>query len=406
MRYRILLSVVLIAVLAGCGGMAGDDAVPSIENETSDTGTPPTPQPNLEIDSITVREEVDFNSTQQGEIKVSNAGDAAGNSTLSVQLGDRVILTESVDLQPNQTATYSYESQRLRVAEGDYSVKANLDNDREIALFQVDHPSIYGKTNVSLYVDSSQIDRNISSIIDNSTAFWEDHAEQTAGYPIEYQRVENIGAADQILRYESVAECGDHNLTDYNGCADRPDGDVGQLTISGSVEQNLSDPYLQETTTHELGHMLGLTHDDPPDYVMETNLSIFTSNTTRVAFETADGDAMDPTVKQEATAALDYYAERNVSSKYGFRWREVATPEDAHLVIRVDSEGCAPQREAGSCIREPYYGNQKTIMIDEIDDGNVAYHVGYNLVPFLLDERPSGLSSDAGYNERENWPEG
>lgn len=405
MRHRLLLAVALIAVLAGCGGMADDNGSPSVENETGDADTTPAPEPDLEIDSITFREEVKFNDTQQGQIRISNAGDVAGNSTLSVRLDDTVIMTESVDLQANQTATYSYESQRLRVTEGDYSVEANLDNDQEIALFQVDHPSIYGKTNVSLYVDSSQIDRNISSIIDNSTAFWEAHAERTAGYPIQYQRVNSIGAADQILRYESVAECGDHNITDYNGCADRPDGDVGQWTISGSVEQNLSDPYLQETTTHELGHMLGLTHDDPPGYVMEINLSTFTANTTRVAFETADGDAMDPTVKQEAAAALDYYAERNVRSKYGFRWQEVATPEEAHLVIRVDSEGCAPDREAGSCTREWYYGNQNTIMIDEIDDENVAYHVGYHLAAFLLDERPPELSPDAEYDERENWPE-
>ena len=52
-----------------------------------------------------------------------------------------------------------------------------------------------------------------------------------------------------------------------------------------------------------------------------------------------------------------------------------------------------------------YYGNQNTIMIDEIDDENVAYHVGYNLGAFLLDERPPELSSDSNYDERENWPE-
>lgn len=406
MRSRVLLAVVVCVVLAGCGGISGGNASAPAQNETVSSDATVPAEPDLQITQLTVLETVSFNDTQRGQVRVSNGGGAAGNATLRVELDGTVVMTESITLEPNETETYSYKSSRLRVAESDYSVKASVGEDRETEVFQLEHPSIYGKTNVSLYVDASGVDRNISSVITNSTAFWEANAERTVGYPIRYTRVDSIAEADQILSYESVGgKCGDYNLTDVNGCADRPRRDVGPEIISGEVEQNLSNPYLQETTIHELGHMLGLTHDDAPQYVMETNLSALTPNTTRVAFETADGEEMDPTVKQEATAALNYYAGRNVSSKYGFRWKTVASPEDAHLVIRIDSKGCAPERDAGSCIRDQYYENQPTIMIDEINDENVAYHVGYNLAAYLLDERPPSLSSDADYDERESWPD-
>jgi hypothetical protein len=405
MRSWVLVAVALLVILAGCGGMSGGNASAPAQNGTVGDDAEPAPEPNLQITRLTRLETVPFNDTQLGQVHVLNAGDAAGNATLSVEIGDTVIVTESVSLEPNETDTVSYESSRLRLSEGDYSVEAHLGSDQEIGLFRLDHPSIYGKTNVSLYVDTAGVDRNISSIVANSTSFWEANAERTAGYPIRYEHVNSIAAADQILRYETVAECGNHTLTDYNGCADRPRGDVGGRTVSGSVEQNLSDPYLQETTIHELGHMLGLTHDDAPKYVMEINLSTYTPNTTRVAFETADGGEMDPTIKQEAMTALNYYTDRSIKSKYGFRWEAVASPEDAHLVIRVDSEGCAPERDAGSCPRQTYYKNQDTVMIDEIDDENVAWHVGYILGAFLLDERPPELSSDTDYEDRKAWPE-
>lgn len=405
MRSRALVAVALLVILAGCWGMSGGNTSAPAQNGTIGDSVEPAPEPNLQITRLTRLEAVPFNDTQRGQVRVSNAGDVAGNSTLSVEIGDTVIMTESVSLEPDETDTVSYESSRLRLSEGNYSVRAHLGSDQEIGLFRLDHPSVYGKTNVSLYVDSSGVDRNISSIVANSTSFWEANAERTAGYPIRYERVDSIAAADQILRYETVDECGNHNLTDYNGCADRPLGDVGRQAISGSVEKNLSDPYLQEATVHELGHMLGLTHDDAPRYVMEINLSTYTPNTTRVAFETADGGEMDPTVKQEAMTALNYYTDRSVKSKYGFRWEAVESPEDAHLVIRVDSEGCAPESDSGGCLRQPYYENQDTVMIDEIDDENVAWHVGYILGAFLVDERPPGLSPDTDYEDRKAWPE-
>ncbi|TKX58324.1 matrixin family metalloprotease, partial [Halorubrum sp. SP9] len=101
----------------------------------------------------------------------------------------------------------------------------------------------------------------------------------------------------------------------------------------GSVQYNLSNPELEYTTTHELGHMLGLDHDDPPDYVMNISRISWTPNTTRVAFRDADGGDLDAQTKQEAVEALDELTRRDVDAMYGFRWREVSSPEEAHIVI-------------------------------------------------------------------------
>ena len=233
------------------------------------------------------------------------------------------------------------------------------------------HP-LAGTTQTVRVADNSDGPHDVEENARQALSYWEANAEEYAGFEVGFE-LDGSADADLVIAYGDDPR-GCENVPEYSsrvlGCAPllREGTRVPQPITARVVAAARPPGSIRVTTQHELGHMLGLTHDDPPGYVMETNLSTFTANTTRVAFETADGDAMDPTIKQEASTALDYYAERNVSSKYGFRWQEVATPEDAHLVIRVDSEGCAPDREAGSCIRERYYGNQNTIMIDEIDD--------------------------------------
>ncbi|TKX59093.1 hypothetical protein EXE44_05990 [Halorubrum sp. SS7] len=411
-----------MVVLAGCGGLAGGDEAPGAGIETEGaanaSGVDTEPEETFQIDSFNPTYLLDYNESQAGTVRITNVGSDVDTGTVTVTFRGRELLNESVSLEPNESVERSFRSEPLRLPEGEHELEARIGDENVTRSFSVDeHPSPYGKTNVSLYVNDTRVDRNITEIVRNSTAFWERNAEDTAGYPIEFRFVDNRSAADQALVYRDVTECGDITNQSLNGCANLATGYRG--TVWGSVQYNLSNPELEYTTTHELGHMLGLDHDDPPDYVMNISRISWTPNTTRVAFRDADGGDLDAQTKQEAVEALDELTRRDVDAMYGFRWREVSSPEEAHIVIAGNDSVCSPGFESAainnssvrpsdaggaSCVGELDYENQLTIALDDLDAEVVSWHVAHQLVPLTYHEAPPDLKSDTDRREREDWP--
>ena len=424
MRYQCVLAVVAVVVLAGCGGLAGGDEAPGAGIETdgsaNESGVDAEVEETLRIDSFDPTYLLDYNESQAGTVRIANAGNDTDTGTLTVTFRGRELLNESVSLEPNESVERSFSSEPLRLPEGEHELEARIGGANVTRSFSIDeHPSPYGKTNVSLYVNDTRVDRNITDIVRNSTAFWERNAEHTAGYPIEYNFVDNGSNADQVLEYENVDACGDITNRSIVGCAGLATG--YREAVGGSVQYNASNPQIQSTTTHELGHMLGLRHDDPPNYVMSVSPISWTPNATKVAFRGEDGGDLDPRTKRKAVEALDHLAQRDVDARYQFSWREVPRPRDAHLVVASNESACDSAAEEGpfinkssvrpsatggaSCVGEPYYEYQPTILLDDIDAEVVGWHVAHHVVQYEFTRTPPDLESETERREREDWPE-
>lgn len=134
-----------------------------------------------------------------------------------------------------------------------------------------EHPLAGGTQTVR--VDSeSESPHDLDAITAAALAFWEANSEEYAGFSVDFEMIEE-GDPDVVIAYrDSPAGC--ENVPEYSdrvlGCA--PVLQAGysvRRPITGRVVAAARPPgAIRVTTTHELGHMLGLNHDDDPANVM------------------------------------------------------------------------------------------------------------------------------------------
>lgn len=136
------------------------------------------------------------------------------------------------------------------------------------------HP-LAGTTTVAV-VDRSDGDHDLEALTGEALRFWEDNTERYVGFEVEFRVVE----ADPDVEVEflngrrELDRCREYGSDSVLGCAPllreghRPDRPVtAEVVATGR-------PYgeVRVTTQHELGHLLGLGHDDEPAYVMSTRI--------------------------------------------------------------------------------------------------------------------------------------
>lgn len=131
-------------------------------------------------------------------------------------------------------------------------------------------------TNTVAVVNNSASDLDLEALTDEALAFWNQHAEQYAGFAGEFRRVQT----DPDVEIEFL-----DSHDDLDGCTQYHSGTVlgcAPLVTEGSriprpviAEVVATDrPYgaVLTTTQHEIGHLLGLGHDDEPAYIMSNRL--------------------------------------------------------------------------------------------------------------------------------------
>ena len=211
-------------------------------------------------------------------------------------------------------------------------------------------------------------DRDYEPILEAGLEFWSEHSERYAGFPVDLRLAAPGDDADVHVRFvDRVGECGteDHGDEHTAGCApiltdhrqvDRP--------VEIRVRTGFDDESTALVLKHELGHTMGLTHDDEPQEIMQAQSRLTTlpqTNATDRAlpWRTSElavypeydsvGDDERTEAERQVHAALDYYergADGTVPDNVTFV--EASTPSDAHVVIRFSDDD--PCREGtGSC---------------------------------------------------------
>jgi len=272
-------------------------------------------------------------------------------------------------------------------------------------------------------------DRDFASLVREATQFWEANDEQYLGFPVEYEVRPDATDPDLVIAFtDRIPDCG--NVTDAVGCAplftdarqiDRPE------TVW--VKTGLSDESTVLVTEHELGHTLGLTHDDPPHEVMRARSVLYTEpqpNATERAFPWADGNftvridaanASDPaSARTQVDHALTYYEDDPPGMPTNLTFERVGADADAEILVRFGpTTDCGAS--SGSCIST--YGvdpdgdgaietyTRVEITLVDLDTDAVGWHVGYWLAhAFGAEsdgEKPPPFRDASGRERRSAW---
>jgi hypothetical protein len=269
-------------------------------------------------------------------------------------------------------------------------------------------------------------DRDFAALVREATTFWE-AGSQYLGFGVEYEVRPDAEDPDLIVAFaDRVPDCG--NVADAAGCAplltdprqvDRPE--------TAWVKTGLSDESTVLVTEHELGHTLGLTHDDPPRDVMRARSVLYTEpqpNATERAFPWADADFTvrvdaandsDPAgARSQVDHALTYYEGDPPGMPTNLTFER--TDADAELLIRFGATD-ACRASSGSCIGT--YGTDPDgdgaietytrveITLVGLDTEAVGWHVGYWLAhAFGAEadaEKPPPFRDASGRERRSAW---
>jgi hypothetical protein len=276
--------------------------------------------------------------------------------------------------------------------------------------------------------------RNYVPIVERATAYWEEHAERYAGFDANYTVDPDAENPDVIVTFvDDVPACGD--TEDAAGCAPYIHGPA-QISRPERVfvRTGLSDDSTALVIEHELGHTLGLGHDDAPQRVMQAKSVLHTTpqpNATDRAFPWADPtfgvyvdtDAVESPerVREQVRHATSYYergADGTVPTNLSFT--VVDSPDEADVVVQfADESPCG--KGSGSCFTtvgpdpdgdgaiETY--SKLRIVVVGLEPDAVGWHVGnwiaYGLGREATADRPVPFR-EAGYRERRSewWTDG
>lgn len=110
----------------------------------------------------------------------------------------------------------------------------------------------------------------LEELLQGAVSFWNSHGDQYLSYTTSFEYRPDAEDPDLLLEeVSSLGSCGRHD-GDIGGCAPLLEaGDHGSLPATATVEVQENDWQYQKIIEHEIGHTLGLRHDDEPTRVMD-----------------------------------------------------------------------------------------------------------------------------------------
>ncbi|WP_224333584.1 matrixin family metalloprotease [Haloprofundus halobius] len=273
-------------------------------------------------------------------------------------------------------------------------------------------------------------DREFAPLVRAATDYWEENADEHTGFDVSYRVVPDAENPDIVVQFvDDVPNCA--NVSHAAGCAPRiTDSRQIQRPENVSVRTGLSDESTELVLKHELGHTLGLDHDDEPADVMAASSVLHTEprpNASERDFPWADPEftvyvddenASDPDgAREQVRHAFDYYedgADGSVPGNLTFEY--VDSPDEADVTVRF-SDGSACGGNPGSCAvtsgpdpdgdHEVERYERLDITLVDLDTAAVGWHVGtwfaHGLGAEESEEKPEPFQDDSYRNQHSNW---
>lgn len=170
--------------------------------------------------------------------------------------------------------------------------------------------------------------REVTDIVLDALSFWEANASTYAGYGVEYERVDEGGYLTIDLQ-STVSDCDEYG--DVYGCATIPGSQLPD-ELDAVVKTSLTDQGVFTTAVHELGHTLGLDHDDDPQqYMIAEWASPWQRDTANVYL-----DGVTPA--EDIVAGLEWLGEHSDAVQADVQ--QVTERSAAGIVVQIGGDHC------------------------------------------------------------------
>lgn len=251
------------------------------------------------------------------------------------------------------------------------------------------HGSPYDTVTLTVAVSYESDDiRDMSGEVNRSLRYWERQWNESVGYPVVYEQVESTDEAALHLQFvESLTTCGSEIDEVKVGCADFVEGDAPDQ-VDVRVESGRTDDGTTAVLIHELGHTLGLTHDDEPQYYMQATVPL-SPQRLEVGVEVVTDGTVTAAEMDQLSKALDFLETHpDLDADRTFVLVEETVRADVVIQIDAPATDWHCSIDVGSCVQTGVYTyeDQYHIATRDIDTEVLGWHVGANLALALFEE--------------------
>lgn len=287
---------------------------------------------------------------------------------------------------------------------------------------------------VVVTINASTSDRDFAPVVQRSLEYWNANADRYTDFDVEFVLRPTDADPDIELRFvDAIPECAGYDPGNTLGCSPLYTH-AGQAESPSVIEirTDLTDNSTVQTLNHELGHALGIRHDEPPMPLMapvndRATLLPVPNATDRplpyrddtIAVHVSHDRGIDTeTVEREVARVLDYYgagADGWLSTAPTFSRTE--NRSDADIVLRLTTPPECGFDDGGVCIdsvlgeqldSDPAYEyySKTTVVVANVDAEHLSWFIGYGFGFALGAENETDLPPpllDQDHADEEWW---